>query len=640
MEDSRFSAATSLLEAAGVTVDRDEGFRHMGPKGKLVSVDVTGILADGGVTPQEYMEEWLERDRKALADEMNRDETLYEEERESDIRTRYTHSDLVHERIKRMSDWAAPDDRWFSRFRFAHNPIDNTFVLVISMTPGKIAAIPMSGNPQALVSAIAAKCSKADPMTPGKYRNLYQELTAGFTETLQGVVDRWRNREFMTPEDFIKHAGMHLPHSMLKNLSWDFITLKVCKKIGSQEHKFYVPTVMKLEGPSCTQYTPIEFLVYSMNLLVSRPEMLCPMPKVYTNNPDEPALCYLDLDSICREGPCPTWDKYIRRYRHDHAEAFMAFIYSIFDAENTSRQALNIVDNGFTGKSFVMNCIIETLGSELCTSLQKDSMANQFSLAKVWDKRLVTYGDNKNKNLLMSEKLHMMTGHDYAEIEMKGRNSFHAKLQCKVIISGNTALEIHPDAVHETSRLIQITTNMTDDILKEFCALDKDGNVRRRPNGSPVYIGDPSFGKRLKEEFPCFLTKCREVYGRLCPNRSEIIISDEMFEEMMALAPVETYTLADFYERNFEYCETSVIPVRDFGLLYQSRLEDYMDSSRNKPPFDMKEFKEYVDKRTERKVKFGVTRRLDGKPTKVHVGLRFRPRDNTVDISRYEWGGQ
>ena len=635
MEEAKYKEVSDILAENGVTVNEGDGFRRMNGKGRMEPVDVTEMLKDTGVTPVEYMLEWTKRFRKQLSDLQAKADAEYEEERESDIRTPFGRDIFEHENVEKMSDWAVPDDKWFSRFRFAQNPIDDSFVLVISMSPGKIGAIPMSGNPQALVSAIASKCSASDPMTPGKYRNLYDELTRGFSETIQGVVDRYRSREFVDPADFVRHLSMHIPHCMLKKLLWSFMYKHVKKTIGERDLVFHVPVALHLEGQGGKQ-GPIEFMVYNISLLVSQPKMLCQMPKVFSNDPDEPALCYLDLEAICKEGPCPTWDQYMRRYRKDQGEAFQAFIYSIFDAKNTSRQALNIVDNGYTGKSFVMNCISDVLGDSLCASLQKDSLGNQFSLAKVWDKRLVTIGDNKNKNILMSEKLHMMTGHDYADIEMKGKNSFHSRLQCKVIISGNTTLEIHPDAVHETSRLIQISPVMTEDILKEFCALDENGKVLRRSNGTPVYLGDPSFGERLKAEFHCFLYKCREVYNRLCPNRADIHISNEMFDEMMSLAPTETFTVADFFDRNFEFCADNRIPVRDFDILYRTRLDAYLDGMTKKPPFEFSEFREYVDKRFERKVRFGITRKIDGKSVRVHIGLRAKPVEESVNLYQYD----
>lgn len=635
MEEAKYKEVSDILAANGVAVMEDDGFRRMNGKGRMEPVDVTEMLKDTGVTPMEYMAEWTSRLRKKLSDLQEAAEAEYEELKESDVRTPFGRDSFQHENIEKMSDWAVPDDNWFSRFRFAQNPIDDSFVLVISMSPGKIGAIPMSGNQQALVSAIASKCSASDPMTPGKYKNLYDELTRGFSDTVQGVVDRYRNREFVEPADFVRRLSMLIPHSMLKKLSWSFMFQYVTKTIGNREKTFHVPVALRLEGQGGKQ-SPIEFMVYNMNLLVSRPKMLCPMPKVFSNDPNEPALCYLDLESICKEGPCPTWDQYMKRYRKDHGEAFQAFMYSIFDADNTSRQALNIVDNGYTGKTLVTNCISDVLGDTLCTSLQKDSLGNQFSLAKVWDKRLVTIGDNKNKNILMSEKLHMMTGHDYADIEMKGKNSFHSRLQCKVIISGNTTLSIHPEAIHETSRLIQISPVMTEDILKEFCALDENGNVRRRSNGTPVFLGDPSFGERLKAEFPCFLYKCREVYRRMCPNRADILISDEMFDEMMSLAPVETVTIADFFDRNFEYSDGSVIPVRDFMVLFNTRLGNYVDMATKKPPFEFPEFREYVEKRFERRVKFGMNRRIGGHQQKSIIGLRAKPIEESVNLYPYD----
>lgn len=556
------------------------------------------------------------------------------------VTTNFGKMQFLHEDIDKLSDWDKADSKYFSRFKFAQNAIDGSFIMVIEVSPGHVTTVPMSSSPSGMISTVTAACSTAAPSKGSQYRSLVEELTVGFRAEMQKVVDRWRNKEFRGHANFIRHMAMHLPHTMLRTCRWQFMYVRVKKTIEGREKTFLVPRSMQLVDVRGNIMEPISFLVRNTAALVARPEMHCEMPRIYTNDPSVPALCYIDLDAICKPGPCPTWDKYMERYRPDHADAFMAFIWSVFDAENDGRQLLYIYDpKGFTGKSNVINCIADVLGQGMCMSLQKDSMSNQFSLAKVWNKRLVTIGDNKNPKLIMMEKMHMMTGHDKAEIEIKGRNSFQATLECRVIVSGNIPPEIHPDAVHEITRVIIITPVMTEEILKEFCYVDKDGRVMYRPDGTPKYKGDRTFKKRLKKEFPQFLTKCREVYGRMCPTGTEIVISDEMYMDILSHAPTDTFMVADFFERNFLVSPGAKIGVREFTSVFQERMNDYVSSSGKNRLFDLDTFKEYVQKKYP-EVKFGVSARINGKNMKSVIGLYPRPAEDYVDTSKYDASGE
>lgn len=633
MKDELYMTLLSTLEREGVEVS-ENGFRKMNGKGKMVPFDAELLFSAHEANVADFMAEWKKRKEQSESSTAAVDESEYEEV----VNTGYAITTFVHEDIRKLSNWSIPDTKYFSRFRFAQNEIDGSFILVVETSPGRISAIPMGGNQSVMVSTISSVCSSASPSAGSKYRSLYEELTIGFRSEMQSVVDRWRKKEFRGHVEFVRHMGAHIPHCMLRELTWRMLYRSTTKTVGNESRTFKVPVSMELSDAKGNVIEPIDFIVKNTDSLVARPELKTMMPRIYTNDPSVPALCYIDLDSICKPGPCPTWDKFMERYRKDHADAFMAFIWSIFDADNDGRQMLYIYDrSGFTGKSNVLNCIADVLGQRMCMSLQKDSLNNQFSLAKVWDKRLVTIGDNKNPRLLMSEKMHMMTGHDKAEIEIKNRSSFQATLECRVIASGNIPLEIHPDATHEITRVIIITPNMTEDILKEFCMVDADGKVMYRPDGTPKYKGDRNFKKRLKAEFPQFLTKCREVYGRMCPTGTEIMISDEMYMDILSHAPTDTFTVADFFERNFYVREDAKISVRDFTTVFYDRRDTYIEGCKN-PPFDLDSFKEYVMKKYPG-VRFGVQARIDGVSVKAVIGIYPKPVERFSNIRlKYELG--
>lgn len=557
------------------------------------------------------------------------------------VDTGYGRQAYIHKDIRLISEWGKPDDKYFSRFKFAINPADGSFLLLVTLASDNVRVVPFSSSAKQNISAIYSACSKGEPLRGSRRPSLAADLTSGFDEEVQTVVERWNGGEFISHSDFIRSIAAHVPHLMLKNLKWMVgfhrETASTDKEEGdeAEERRMKRPAFLELVEPGKdVAIRPVEFLVLYAAKFVGIESMQAPVPIVYSNDRSIPAMRYLDLETICRPGECPTWDGYMRRYRNDHGEAFMAFIFSLFDSENMSRQALSIVDNGYTAKSFVMYCLFTYLGTGICAALQKGSLDNQFAMSKVWDKRLVVFSDNKNKNILRTEKMHMITSGDFVEVEMKGKNSFPYKLQCKVIICGNTPLEINPDATHETSRLIQITTRMTDDMLKEFCMLDEHGELVRRPDGRPIPKGDPGFKDRLVAEFPQFLWKCREVYSRLCPNRADIIISDEMYMEMQSLASTEETDIGDFFERNFEYDSEHVIPWIRFKEIFRERSFAYCGDDR-KCSITIDDLKVYVAKRFGiNSVVFNEPRRVGGKSVRVLKGLRALTKAEADELDR------
>ena len=634
MKDEQFNDVSRMLSELGIFVEGD-GFRTKdaitGRKRYPNRDMLAGMFAGAGVEAKDYIEEWKKRrteeTARSAADAMESARAALAEV-PAHLSQRYSETRFISPALERMTSWSEADRKVFARFGFASNPSDGTLVLVIDNGDGTWAVVPFGRNAMFALADISAKCSRAKATDP-RYPNLYEEMTSGFKDLLARAVEAWENADDDDRDAaFVRGLGMNIPHSMLKRLHVQLTVEKVKYEVqtpeGARSSTVQVPRCACLVYPGKAGYVePLEFMVRYPGDLVAHDEMKRPMPKVYTNDPSEPALCYIDLETICEDGPCPTWDKYLARYTADEGMVIAAFIWGILDAGNGGRQMLYIYDpKGFSAKSAMLNCIIECLGEHMCIAIQKDSLNNQFSLAKVWDKRLVTYADNKNTKLLMSEKMHMMTGHDYADIEMKGKNSFHAKLQCKVIASGNAVLEIHPDARHEVTRAIIVKPRMTDELYREFCALNPDGSVKRRPDGEPVILGDPTFEKNLKKEFRRFLTRCRESYRKLCPTRSDIQLPASMYDELMSYAPTETYTMADFFDTFYEAQEGAMIPVREFRDRFSDFRLSYADTGRD-APLKYEDFVEYVRKKYNG-VAFGTNRYYNGAKTRVVVGLKFR----------------
>lgn len=561
------------MKKMGVFVTKN-GFKKLNKSGRKVDADEgAAILETLNVDIAEFLDEYEKRNAKPPKKAGSRS-----------IVTGYSNYKMVHPDLKRLPAWGESDMKYFSRFKVAHNPTDNSIILLVDMGDSKYRVVYPGNSTTSTIRDLSSLCSKAAPLE-GSIRkiSLYDDLTEGMRELICRQVGMFRTNEIQSQEDFIARLAKYIPCSMLRNLIPSFIVKKVTVKENEDDD-----AIEYLEPHDMTFYDgdhptdAIKFIANHLDILASRDELAAPMPKVFSSDPNEIAFNHIIPDELAKEGECPTWDQYLKRFSKDEAEAFMAFVYSIFDVDNTGRQMLYIYDpQGFGGKTMVSDAIADFLGPELTMSLQKDSLNNQFSLAKVWDKRLVTIDDNKNPRLVWTEKFHMLLGRGRADIEMKGKNSFSMTLQCKAMANGNVPLEIHPDALHEKSRVIMIRIKMTDEILKEFCKLDENGNLVRRPNGEPIRLGDAMFGKNLYKEMPQFLYKCKPVYKRLCPKRCEIILTDELENAVTSNVPLDTMMYADMFDTYLEYDADSTISIREFNGV----VSDYMSSetgSKNK----------------------------------------------------------
>lgn len=453
--------------------------------------------------------------------------------------------------------WNELDKTLLLHFKFAINPSDGSQLLLVQSPNNRMFPMPSGGTVRLELARLSALCAS---------------IKMNETQSLKDFIDRafqdacaeaaCKAAELADSDKFAEWCTRHLPTTMLTHETLNLVVAveqtesgKVTKPIGA----FF--------GRQSDYVDPLRFIIEHPDVIASNPANMVPMPVIYTNDPNVPALNYLNFDEIVREEPCPTWDFWLKRFTDDEAKVFMAYVWSIFDAGNTSRQLLYIYDkDGFSGKSVVLNAIFNGLGEDLCVALQKDSLSNQFAMAKIYGKRLITIDDNKNPNLVRSEKMHMILGGAVAEIEQKGRNSFSAKLCCRVIACGNTMLTIDTQALHESSRVIVIKPKLTDEILRQIAAKDIDGNILRDASGRPKLIGDSSFGEHLKAEFSGFLFRCRAVYAELCPTRASIIVPDSILEHNDELSD----ECEDVYDSLIEYF--------DIGGEYRCAPTELMDA--------------------------------------------------------------
>lgn len=335
------------------------------------------------------------------------------------------------------------------------------------------------------------------------------------------------------------------------------------------------------------------------------------MPVSFSNDLTEASLNYFDISNVdtTQVVETPAWNEFITKFPEIEQPVFMAFIYKIFNAKNKGKQALFLVDNGNTGKSTLLNALAKVLGPKLAQSMQKDSFSNQFSLAKIWNKRFIAIPDCKNVKILHTEKIHNILGNDTVEVEEKGEKSFSANLSCKMIIGMNDAPEIG-GAAHEQTRAIILHPALPPALLEKLGQKDGNGKIERNNKGDAIILGDASFESKLINEFWDFLKKCRPHYEKLCPNNGNIILPIEMINGLSEYSSIDH----DAFEDLFNLLEQG--PDK---FVKASELETWFSVHSKK---EYRNFAEWVRKEKGIQKK---NQRVDGKQTKVYIGIKPKP---------------
>lgn len=536
------------------------------------------------------------------------------------IATNFSRIQYVHPNLDALPIWSSGDKRWFgTRFLFSRDQIDSAPMMFIKVTDTRYAAVPMTRSKSQMRAQISSILAISTPNHPDKYPNLYEELLHGIDDMFKYILDQFNNKAIKSNDELANMFIKWLPASMIKSYP---IQMTVCTEVYG-ERKLTIPHTAYFAKDG-VKIDAITHLVEHFDMLAGNKDLCLPeIPAIYTNDPAQPSLHYLDLDSVVEHGPHPTWDKYFARFRPEEARVIRAFFWSIFDSTNNSRQALYIEDkDGFSAKSAVMRVISHYLGDDLVAAIQKDSLSNQFGLAKLWDKRLVYIGDNKNPYLIRTEKMHMLLGGDLADIELKGQNSFTAKLNSKVIASGNIPLDIDPHARHERTRIIVVKPHVPEALLREFVLLDENGNIKRDKEGEPQFIGDNTFEPKLLAEFKCMMWDAREDYKALCPTGSSIILPDFMIEDLYNMSSSAVDAVDEIIERYFEIGDDKYAIPGDLRRTF-NRASDALDAN---VKFD--EFLVHISK------KYNVEKKTCRKAGNVKAYIGIGIRDLGVNIDR------
>lgn len=523
IDDKKFEEISNSLDKVGAEARRD-GLYLKNSKKKYTG----DALAIYGVTQAEFLAEFNRRLDAIHKEAMQKAAAGGPQ----GLVGEYRWVTVIDPAISDLPKVGASDKRIFSKIAFAIDEINNETVMCINTHNNEWKALAISGDKiSSNISRLTAILSNTDPLD-NRYHSYYEQLVQLETAPFTKAVKEFGNRKIKGIDGLVEYISEHYPCSVfcvayLKLMVKAHTTEQRDPETGKiQEVTIQVPKrgVMAV-GDSTKSYSIVRHLVENYPILAADPDFIIDMPVNITNDPNVPSFRYIDLETLTEKGPTPAWDEFFLRYTADEARVMRAYIWSLFVSKNKSRQMLYLYDpRGFSGKSVLQNVIAAYMGDDMVGAIQKDSLSNGFGLAKIWNKRVVFIGDNKNKNIVRSEKIHMALGGDMAEVEYKNRNSFFARLNIRFIVNGNVRPDIDMYATHELTRIIVLKPKVTDEILKKIAVTDKDGKVVYDEFGIPSYIGDPEFEERLKDEFRCMLHTARKDYEELCPTNGNFAL--------------------------------------------------------------------------------------------------------------------
>lgn len=217
---------------------------------------------------------------------------------------------------------------------------------------------------------------------------------------------------------------------------------------------------------------------------------------------DEDCWTFRRLDFKPIVGKYAAWEEFLARL--SAKEEFMAYVWSIFEMKNRSRQILYLHDpEGSTGKSTVIRVLGWVMGGSFAalSNAMATGNAAQWLGGHIFGKRLVAWADCKNPKFVMSEIARNISSGDPIVIERKGEHPFTAEMYAKLIIGSNHLPQITSGGA-DTSRLLVI-------------------DVAQRQ----LRDGGGAWEEALKKELPHFLHACQETYAKLCPDHLDIRLS-------------------------------------------------------------------------------------------------------------------
>ncbi|MFN8770893.1 MAG: hypothetical protein ACK5WP_08530 [Neisseriaceae bacterium] len=243
-----------------------------------------------------------------------------------------------------------------------------------------------------------------------------------------------------------------------------------------------------------------------------------------SNSTHEYCFSYIPLEQIRqlnKNNPTEAWDNFLLQFNLEvERELFMAFVYSIFKADNFGRQILWLQGVGLSGKSTVVNVIADELkryGEHLVRTIAGRFNFDKYGFDGLDQARLSIVSDTKERALLSRPEILQITGNDYVHVQGKFKQAKPIKVFNKVIAVSNVSPFVSINKLHETSRMLYLRLDT------ELC--------KQRFNLWYEKLNN-NWKEQLHSEFNSFLSNCAEYYYKYLDTDGSFKIPQILWDKL------------------------------------------------------------------------------------------------------------
>jgi hypothetical protein len=250
-------------------------------------------------------------------------------------------------------------------------------------------------------------------------------------------------------------------------------------------------------------------------------------------------------------GEFTAWSEFLERL--DFPDLFQAWVWTLFTDVNL-RQALWLQGEGLDGKSVVTNVLSNYLG-HLSIALESDAISkgNRFGLQNISGKRLLTFADNKNPNIIQSERMQRLLGADNITVEKRNVGNINVHNNFRILITSNMSPELSSQANDQT-RLLLIKVLRGPDFTKST---------------------DLPWGERLKNELPAFLYDCKLKFEGTNYNEDKAGFALPKHYEAIS-SPMQDL-IDGFISSHIEEDRDGIIQAKDLSRDFKNYCENYKE---------------------------------------------------------------
>lgn len=243
-----------------------------------------------------------------------------------------------------------------------------------------------------------------------------------------------------------------------------------------------------------------------------------------SNSIHEHCFSYIPLEQIRelnKNNQTPAWDNFLLQFNLEvERELFMAFVYSIFKADNVGRQILWLQGAGLSGKSTVINIIADELkryGEHLVRTIAGRFNFDKYGFDGLDQARLSIVSDTKDRALLSRPEILQITGNDYVHVQGKFKQAKTIKIFNKVIAVSNVSPFVSINKLHETSRMLYLRLDT------ELCKQRFNYWYKNARGG---------WKEQLHKEFNKFLANCADYYYKYLNADGSFSIPESLWDKL------------------------------------------------------------------------------------------------------------